>query len=55
MRYRYQVHELNVPFAAGTPAITAKDMEGLYATFSTTCTKKRLGKAQAIAKQGKKS
>ena len=27
MRYRYQVHELNVPFPAGTTAITAEVME----------------------------
>jgi len=33
IRYRYQVHELNVPFPAGTSEITEKDMEGLYARF----------------------
>src|SRR5262245_29387388 len=33
MRYRYQVHELNVPFPAGTKAITAKEMEALYTLF----------------------
>jgi N-methylhydantoinase A len=33
MRYRYQVHELNVPFPAGAAEITEKDMENLYAHF----------------------
>jgi len=33
MRYRYQVHELNVPFAAGMSAITEQDMEDLYGRF----------------------
>lgn len=33
MRYRYQVHELNVPFPAGTLEITEKDMKDLYARF----------------------
>jgi N-methylhydantoinase A len=33
LRYRYQVHELNVPFAAGRAPITAKAMEDLYALF----------------------
>jgi len=33
MRYRYQVHELNVPFAAGMSAITEQEMEDLYARF----------------------
>ena len=33
MRYRYQVHELNVPFPAGSVAITESDMEELYALF----------------------
>jgi N-methylhydantoinase A len=33
MRYRYQVHELNVPFPAGTVEITDKEMEELYARF----------------------
>jgi N-methylhydantoinase A len=33
MRYRYQVHELNVPFPAGASEITEKDMESLYAHF----------------------
>ena len=33
MRYRYQVHELNVTFPAGSVAITESDMEELYALF----------------------
>src|SRR5258705_1439258 len=33
MRYRYQVHELNVPFPAGTTAITVQEMEGLSTLF----------------------
>src|SRR5215472_12009009 len=33
MRYRYQVHELNVPFPAGMSAITGQEMEDLYARF----------------------
>ena len=33
MRYRYQVHELNVPFPAGRSAITEQEMEDLYARF----------------------
>src|SRR5215470_3208921 len=33
MRYRYQVHELNVPFAPGISAITDQEMENLYARF----------------------
>src|SRR5215813_6332386 len=33
MRYRYQVHELNVPFAPGISAITDQEMEDLYARF----------------------
>lgn len=33
MRYRYQVHELNVPFDPGTAAITESDIEALSALF----------------------
>ena len=33
MRYRYQVHELNVPFPAGTSEIDDAAMEHLYALF----------------------
>ena len=33
MRYRYQVHELNVPLGIGRAPIEEKDMEALYALF----------------------
>ena len=33
MRYRYQVHELNVPFPAGSGTLEGKDLENLYASF----------------------
>lgn len=33
MRYRYQVHELNVPFPVGASEITERDMEELYGRF----------------------
>jgi N-methylhydantoinase A len=33
MRYRYQVHELNVSFASGLSEITEKDMDEMYARF----------------------
>jgi N-methylhydantoinase A len=35
MRYRYQVHELNVPFPVGGGMLEEKDMEELYASFDT--------------------
>jgi len=33
MRYRYQVHEIGVPFPAGTAEIEQKDIEQLYNRF----------------------
>ncbi|MBI4431644.1 MAG: hydantoinase/oxoprolinase family protein, partial [Candidatus Omnitrophica bacterium] len=33
MRYRYQIHELNVPFPAATSEISEQDMEDLYSRF----------------------
>jgi N-methylhydantoinase A len=33
MRYRYQVHEIGVPFPPGVSAITQKDAEELYNRF----------------------
>jgi N-methylhydantoinase A len=33
MRYRYQVHEIGVPFPAGVAEIQQKDMENLYSRF----------------------
>jgi N-methylhydantoinase A len=35
MRYRYQVHELNVPFPLGDAALTEADLEALYARFDS--------------------
>jgi N-methylhydantoinase A len=33
VRYRYQVHELNVPLPAGTKELAAQDLDGLYDDF----------------------
>jgi N-methylhydantoinase A len=33
MRYRYQVHEINVPIPAGTADLTDEDLKTLYARF----------------------
>jgi N-methylhydantoinase A len=33
MRYRQQVHELNVPFAPGAELISEQDLEGIYQRF----------------------
>ena len=33
MRYRNQIHEVNVPFPVGTSAISEKDLEELYSRF----------------------
>jgi N-methylhydantoinase A len=33
MRYRYQVHEINVPISAGTADLTDEDLNALYARF----------------------
>jgi N-methylhydantoinase A len=52
MRYRYQVHELNVPFAAGTTAITAKEMEDLYALFDDLY-EKAFGQGSGYREAGK--
>jgi N-methylhydantoinase A len=35
MRYRYQVHELNVPFPPGVNEITDADLEDLYCRFDS--------------------
>ena len=45
MRYRYQVHELNVPFSSGNNGDTAKEMEALYTLFDDLY-EKRSAKAQ---------
>ena len=52
MRYRYQVHELNVPFPAGTPAIMAKEMEGLYTLFDDLY-EKAFGQGSGYREAGK--
>ena len=51
MRYRYQVHELNVPFPAGTRNHDRIGYGELSPHCSTTCMKKRLAKARATAKR----
>jgi hypothetical protein len=33
IRYRYQVHELNVPLASGTWRISADEMDQVYTRF----------------------
>jgi N-methylhydantoinase A len=52
MRYRYQVHELNVPFPAGTTAITAKEMEDLYTLFDDLY-EKAFGQGSGYREAGK--
>jgi N-methylhydantoinase A len=52
MRYRYQVHELNVPFPAGTTAITAGEMEDLYALFDDLY-EKAFGQGSGYREAGK--
>jgi N-methylhydantoinase A len=52
MRYRYQVHELNVPFPAGTTAITAKELEDLYSLFDDLY-EKAFGQGSGYREAGK--
>ena len=52
MRYRYQVHELNVPFPPGTSEITEIDMEELYARFDDLY-EKSYGKGSGYREAGK--
>jgi N-methylhydantoinase A len=52
MRYRYQVHELNVPFPAGTDEITAGEMEELYARFDVLY-EKAYGRGSAYREAGR--
>jgi N-methylhydantoinase A len=52
MRYRYQVHELNVPFPAGSEAITDKDMESLYTLFDELY-EKAFGRGSGYREAGK--
>ncbi len=52
MRYRYQVHELNVPFSAGSAAVTDNDMESLYALFDELY-EKAFGQGSGYREAGK--
>ena len=52
MRYRYQVHELNVPFSAGTRTITESDMEALSARFDDLY-EKAFGQGSGYREAGK--
>lgn len=52
MRYRYQVHELNVPFPQGQSEITEKDMNELYARFDELY-EKSYGKGSGYREAGK--
>ena len=52
MRYRYQVHELNVPFPEGSRAITEKDLQSLYALFDELY-EKAFGQGSGYREAGK--
>ncbi len=52
MRYRYQVHELNVPLAPGTAPLTEADLERLYAEFDDAY-EKAYGKGSGYREAGK--
>lgn len=52
MRYRYQVHELNVPFLIGTGEITADTMEQLYSCFDLLY-EKAYGQGSAYREAGR--
>ena len=52
MRYRYQVHELNVPLAPGTAALKDSDLEQLYADFDTAY-EKAYGRGSGYREAGK--
>ncbi len=52
MRYRFQVHELNVPFPAGMTDISPGDMEKLYSLFDELY-EKSYGKGSGYAEAGK--
>jgi N-methylhydantoinase A len=52
MRYRYQVHELNVPFPAGTADITPDAMEQLYTRFDSLY-EKAYGQGSAYREAGR--
>jgi N-methylhydantoinase A len=52
MRYRYQVHELNVPFAPGARTLTESDMEALSALFDDLY-EKAFGQGSGYREAGK--
>jgi N-methylhydantoinase A len=52
MRYRYQVHELNVPFPAGASEIAETDMDELYSRFDQLY-EKSYGKGSGYREAGK--
>jgi N-methylhydantoinase A len=52
MRYRYQVHELNVPFPTGTGEISADSMEQLYNRFDLLY-EKAYGQGSAYREAGR--
>ena len=52
MRYRYQVHELNVPLAPGTASLAEADLERLYAEFDDAY-EKAYGKGSGYREAGK--
>ncbi len=52
MRYRYQVHELNVPLATGTAPLADADLESLYADFDDAY-EKAYGKGSGYREAGK--
>ena len=52
MRYRYQVHEINVPLAPGTDSLAETDLERLYADFDDAY-EKAYGKGSGYREAGK--
>ena len=52
MRYRYQVHELNVPLSPGAAPLTEADLERLYADFDEAY-EKAYGKGSGYREAGK--
>ncbi len=52
IRYRYQVHELNVPLAQGTAPLTEADLERLYEEFDEAY-EKAYGKGSGYREAGK--
>ena len=52
IRYRYQVHELNVPLAPGTAPLTEMDLERLYADFDKAY-EKAYGRGSGYREAGK--